>query len=200
MKINDRQRRILQVCFFLVITMVIFPPFVTQLPNGARSSNGFGFLFWPPQGEWSLKPTVDAIQLIAQLAAVGLLGGLAFVLSSDRAAGPGSLNSGARNGHALLVMATKLSGPLLRIIRGILVVWLAFTALAIVTSILQITAMDPATSAQVDWGKFLALMLAKFVGVGALWLINKAIETVVNRIYRIHYGRTTNVITKWRDF
>lgn len=199
MEINHHQRRILQVCFCIVIAMLLFPPFVTQLPNGARSSDGFGILFWPPKGHWSIKPTVDALQLIAQLAVVCLLGGLAFVLSSDQASGTESSNRVTSIGSPFPIMVKKLSGPLLRIVRGVLVLWLAAIALAIVTSALQLVSMDPDVSAQLDWGKFWALMLAKFVGIAGLWFINKAIGAVVNRIYRTQYGRTTDVITKWRD-
>jgi hypothetical protein len=70
LKMNPKQRKTLRVCTAIVVAMLIFPPFIVHLPNGASSYAGFGFIFWPPDGGYTVKPIVHLTQLIAQWAVV----------------------------------------------------------------------------------------------------------------------------------
>lgn len=200
MTMNPQQRKILKTCGVIIGVMLLFPPFVTYLPNGAQSSEGYSFLFFPPQGGWVVKPTVNAMQLIAQWLAVALIGGIGFVLS---AAHPLNENASPSAAWQIPNLSTgpwlKLMGPVLRIGRGILVLAVVFIGIALLTSMLQMCTMDPASSREMDWGKLWALLLAKVAGMVIILIANRALKVAINRIYRTHFGRTTDIVVRWRD-
>lgn len=200
MKINYRQRTILQICFGVIVVMTLFPPFITKLPNGVQSSDGFGFLFWPPKGHWEIRPTVNAIQLIVQWLGICLLGGIGYLLSGQLPQEKNSATSGQKVIFGLKADSwVKLSGPILRIVRGMLVLWVVVIGIAFMTSLFQAFTTDPASSGQLDWGVVWALLIAKVIGIAIILVINRGLGAAINRIYRTHFGRTSDVVVSWRN-
>lgn len=200
MNINNRQRRVLQICFVLIVAMALFPPFVTLLPNGAQSSEGYGFLLWPPDGTWSIKPTIDALLLMSQWLGVCLLGGIAIFLTGRDHRSEISKTNGLPDFTGLSIApGLRLLGPALRVIRGILVAFLVIVGIATLSSLFQMWTMSPILVDHTDWGKLWALMFVKIFAILTILLVNRILKTAINRIYRAHLGRNVDVVVRWRD-
>ena len=200
MSINYQQKKILLTCGIIIGAMLLFPPFVTHLPNGAQSNAGFSFLFLPPKSGWSITPSVNAIQLIAQWIAVCLIGAIAFFLSGLLNQGTTTQTSESPETPFLRVNAwLKLIGPFLRIGRGILVLLAVFIAIGLLTSTVQIFSMNSAASEQLDWGKFWSSWLLKISSITILMVANRFLSKAINHIYKTQFGRSTAVILRWRD-
>jgi hypothetical protein len=72
---NHQQKKTLKICVAVAVLMLIFPPFITQLPHGAVSSEGFGFLLTTKETEIShLSPILNLQQLFAQWCMVAVVG------------------------------------------------------------------------------------------------------------------------------
>lgn len=200
MIINSLQRKILLSCGIIICAMLLFPPFVTKLPNGAQSNEGFSFLFFPPKGGWSITPSVNATQLIAQWLAVCLIGGISFFLSGILTQDKSTQTSVTQESPDPRENPwLKLMGPVLRIGRGILVLWAVFIGIALLNSLFQMLTMSSASSDAIDWGKHWAFLLVKVAGIAILMIASRVLSAAINLIYRNHFGRTNNVIDRWRD-
>jgi hypothetical protein len=198
--INPQQKKILLASGIVIGVMLLFPPFVTHLPNGALSNEGFSFLLLPPKGRWSITPSVNTVQLIVQWLAVFLIGGIAFFLSGlfshetkNQAIEP-KVNPFSRAGTWL-----KLIGPLLRIGRGILILFVVFIAIGLLTSTVEIFSVNSEASEQIDWGKFWAFLLLKTAIMVIIMVVISFLNKAINHIYKTKFGRSTDVIAGWRD-
>lgn len=199
--VNQQQRRVLKVCAAVIGIMLIFPPFVVYLPNGVQSNEGYSFIFFPPSVGWSFKPTVDLLRLLMQWIGVATLGGIAYGLANQSNSGDAEKKIATDFDLEMQALGPmiKLSGPVLRIIRGGLALTLALIGINLIVGLLQTATLDPQSANLVDWGKLAALYLVKVIAIVALLWINRFIGYAINRIYRTHYGRTADVIVKWRD-
>ncbi len=200
MSINNQQKKILLTSIIIIGAMLFFPPFVTHLPNGAQSNEGFSFLFLPPKGGWSITPSVNAIQLFTQWVAVCLIGAIAFFLSGLLNHGTTTQTCESTETPILHMNAwLKLIGPFMRVGRGILVLLAVFIAIGLLTSTIQIFSMNSVASEQLDWGKFLSSLLLKISSIAILMVANRFLSKAINHIYKTQFGRSTAVILRWRD-
>ncbi len=198
---NLEQGRILRVCIGTIILMLVFPPFVAYLPNGAQSNEGYSFIFLPPIVGYSLKSSVDLMRLLMQWFAVGVIGAITYYL-----AGQMPQNSSQENADVVLGFSTqkrrkfvKLLGPILRFIRGFLILLVMLIGVVAFSGLLNIFTIAPQDADQTDWGKLSAFFLIKVVVAIAILVINKGLRQLINKIYRTHYGHTSDVVARWRD-
>jgi uncharacterized ion transporter superfamily protein YfcC len=80
MLINKKQRKILLICVFAIIVMLLFPPFHLQYRDGAVFNKGYNFLFSPPDP----RATVNVSTLLIQFLAVALIGGILFLAFKEK--------------------------------------------------------------------------------------------------------------------
>lgn len=198
---NQQQRRILQTCLVVICLMSMFPPFVAYLPNGAQSNEGYSFVFSPPIVGYSLKSSVDLLRLLMQWIAVGAIGGITYYLAGQAPQNPSPENEDLILGLSKqkLEKFVKLSGPILRFIRGFLILLVMFIGVVGASGLLNIFTLDPQDADQTDWGKLAAFFIIKVVVVIAILVINKGLRHLINKIYRTHYGHTSDVVVRWRD-
>jgi hypothetical protein len=199
--VNQQQRRILQACLAVICLMSMFPPFVAYLPNGVQSNEGYSFVFSPPIVGYSLKSSVDLLRLLMQWIAVGAIGGVTYFLAGQAPQNPYPENEDlilglSRQKREKLV---KLSGPILRFIRGFLILLVMFIGVVGASGLLNILTLDPQDADQTDWGKLVAFFIIKLVVVIVILVINKGLLHLINKIYRTHYGHTFDVVVRWRD-
>jgi len=75
---NEKQKKILKIVAFLIIGMLLFPPFHTVW-KGSEIPEGYSFIFYPPRG----GAIVDKEMLLIQLLVVSAVGGIAFIIRHD---------------------------------------------------------------------------------------------------------------------
>ena len=78
---NSKQKRTIYACIVVAVLMLMFPPMVTQLGDGASFSEGFGFILVPKESTVvSGMAVVNVWQLMAQwLLVVGIGAAMYFV-------------------------------------------------------------------------------------------------------------------------
>lgn len=76
--LSVKQKVVLLVAAGVVFLMLLFPPFVVRLPNGSFVDKGYGFIFSSPKQGY-LSATINATTLLAQIAGVALLAGVAWM-------------------------------------------------------------------------------------------------------------------------
>lgn len=75
---GEKQKILLLVAAGVIFFMLTFPPFVVRLPNGSFVDKGYAFIFTPPQHGY-LSATINVTTLVAQVAGVALLAGIAWI-------------------------------------------------------------------------------------------------------------------------
>lgn len=81
---NKNQKNTLKVCTAIVAAMLLFPPFVTHLPNGALTSEGYGFILSGVKSSRSVvDPVVNLWQLLVQWLGVAMIGVALWFIQSD---------------------------------------------------------------------------------------------------------------------
>lgn len=76
---NKNQRAILFATAFILIVMLLFPPFKFQFPTGAIANQGYSFILSPPIYYDEHKSSVDSILLLIQFLIVISVGGILFL-------------------------------------------------------------------------------------------------------------------------
>jgi len=79
---NKKQQIILKIVAFMMIAMLLFPPFHAAFIT-APAAMGFSFILSPPQDDGRLS-AIDTGMLLIELLVVCAVGGIAFVLHREQ--------------------------------------------------------------------------------------------------------------------
>lgn len=78
---STSQRVILLVVAIIIATMLLYPPFTFDMPNGTTMNMGYSWIFEPPVVGSSTSALVNIPMLLAQWAAVLVIGGIAYLFA-----------------------------------------------------------------------------------------------------------------------
>jgi len=85
---NKTQRAILFATAFILIVMLLFPPFKMQFPTGFIANQGYSFILSPPMYDEYHKLPVDSILLLIQFLIVISVGGILFLALKSKQDAP----------------------------------------------------------------------------------------------------------------
>ena len=80
---STSQRVILLVVAIIIATMLLYPPFTFDMPNGTTMNMGYSWIFEPPVVGSSTSAFVNIPMLLAQWAAVLVVGGIVYLLAQQ---------------------------------------------------------------------------------------------------------------------
>lgn len=107
---NTKQKTALKVTAFVIILMMIFPPFHEPAGQGLYYNKGFAFLFSPPMSEWSnMTASVNYMQLMVQWIGVGTVCAIAFLLGKDSRGSNSQTTESAPNALATAFARSKMA-------------------------------------------------------------------------------------------
>lgn len=182
---NCRQRCVLKICAVIIGAMMLYPPYQIM-------GRGLGYDWIFSKGPY-VGSTINTSLLVVQWLGVCLIGGIAYLLADGNSS---SATDRRIQPARLLHLSIPVAIPLLRFVRGLVLVFFYIVALVFVSDLFQLTL---STKEEMDWGKVFALLLVKVVAIATILGLTLVVRGLINRLHARQTGANELLLPTWRS-